>query len=196
MKVEIIRAPTDADWLDVRNSALRTQRKHTDETPSPALRLKMLCSEHSPIRGLVYRWVWHDQPYWVAMHIRTHSVGISQYISSQRNDVQHLYDRRQAPQDAPVEHECYANAQAILGISRSRTCFNASKETRQSWEMLLDALVDVSPELARLTVPPCVYRNGICPEVFRPCGYNHSRKFVTEAEAYKAIFDSFDKREK
>lgn len=101
MAVELLSYPSDIDWLAVQNAALRTRRSHSDVSPSSLLRLKYLCSEHSPIRGLNYRWVWHDQKSWVAMHIRTHTVGISQFISSQRNDIQDKYDRNKAPQDSP-----------------------------------------------------------------------------------------------
>lgn len=194
MAVELLSYPSDIDWLAVQNAALRTRRSHSDVSPSSLLRLKYLCSEHSPIRGLNYRWVWHDQKSWVAMHIRTHTVGISQFISSQRNDIQDKYDRNKAPQDSPVEHECYANAQAIIAISKARKCLNASKETRDDWAEWVEVLRTVEPQLARLCVMPCVYRNGICPEVFNHCGYNHTPKFFREVEEYRNIFFSFEKK--
>jgi hypothetical protein len=192
--VEFISHPSDQTWLEVRNSALITRREKSDKVPTNMLKLKMFCSEHSPIRGLQYRWIWHDQKYWIAMHIRTHHEGISQYISTQRNDLQEVYDRDEAPQKAPVEHMCYANAQAILNISKARTCLNASKETRRSWALFLHALEEHEPQLARLCVPPCVYRNGICPEVFNHCGYNHTPKFLREVEEYRDIFFSFENK--
>jgi hypothetical protein len=193
MSIELLSYPSDADWLAVRNGALLTQRKNSDKVPSDKLKLKFFCSEHTPIRFLQYRWVWHDQKSWVAMHIRTHTVGITQLISSQRNDIQEVYDRNKAPQDASVDHLCYANAQAILGISRARICLNASKETRQDWREFVEVLRTVEPQLARLCIAPCVYRNGICPEVFKPCGYNHTPKFLREVEEYRNIFFGFEK---
>jgi hypothetical protein len=196
MTIEFVSHPSDIDWLDVRNAALITRRQHSNVVPSKILKLRFLCSEHSPIRGLNYRWVWNDQKYWIAMHIRTHSIGISQYVSSQRNDRQEVYDRNKAPQDAPVEHMCYANAQSIINISKARECLNASKETRQAWLEFVDALKVVEPQLARLCVPPCVYRNGICPEVFNHCGYNHTPKFILEVEEYRNIFFGFEKKGK
>ena len=194
MTVEIISHPDDVDWLNVRNSALITRRQKTSVVPSDIVKLKMLCSEHSPIRGLQYRWVWHDQKYWISMHIKTHSVGISQYVSTQRNDLQDVYDRDAARQDAKVEHMGYANAQSMLNISKARKCLNASKETREAWQELIEAIKMVEPQLARLCVPPCVYRNGICPEVFNHCGYNHTPKFLREVEEYRNIFFSFEKK--
>lgn len=191
--LELLEKPTEQDWLAARNAALVTRRMHSKNAPNDSLKLKMLASEHSPIRTLQYRWVWHDQKYWIAMHIRTHSVGISQYISSQRNDLQKVYDRDKAPQEAPVEHMCYANAQAILNISRARTCLNASKETRIAWTELVNVLYVAEPMLAKLCVPPCVYRNGICPEVFNHCGYNHTPKFFREVEEYRNIFLQWEK---
>lgn len=194
MTVELLSNPSDTDWLAVRNEALITRRQWSANVPSDTLKLKFLCSEHSPIRSLNYRWIWHNQKSWVATHIVRHWLGIQHFISTQRNDLQKEYDRDKAPQDSPVEHLCYANAQAILGISRARICLNASKETRQDWLDFIGMLRSVEPQLARLCVPPCIYRNGICPEVFNHCGYNHTPKFFREVEEYRNIFFSFEKK--
>ena len=72
-----------------------------------------------------------------------------------------------------IEHECEANAQAIINISKKRLCKQASPETRQAWQMFLDELQEYEPELYLMCVPECVYRNGFCPE-FNPCGYINS----------------------
>jgi hypothetical protein len=188
LRVEILKYPLDSDWLAVRNAALETQRKHSDKIPSSKLKTKFLLSEHSPIRLLEFSWRFVDLPYWIAMHLRTHHEGLTHFISSQRNDIQHEFDRRKAPQDSLVNHQIIANAQAILNISRARTCNNASLETRQAWRLFLDTLQPFAPELVSVCVKPCIYRNGICPERFKTCGYNLSSKFREELADYFELF--------
>lgn len=188
MEVKLLRYPSDEDWLLARNDALETHRQETDKVPSRRLKTKFLASEHSPIRGLEYRWKWIDIPYWIAMHFRTHHIGIVHFISSQRNDIQKLIDRRKAPQDALVNHRIIINAQAIINVSRARTCFTASNETREAWDMALNAIKMVTPELYALCVPHCIYRNGICPELFSKCRYNESERFHARLEEYRKNF--------
>jgi hypothetical protein len=182
--IEFIKYPTDEDWLIARNCALTTHRQSSDKTPSSKLKSKLLFSEHSPIRTLKYIWEWKELPYFISVHFVRHHEGITHFVSSQRNDIQYLYDRRQARQDSPVNHRCIANAQAILNISKARLCNNASEETQEAWKLFLDSLKIVSPELAQLCVKPCVYRNGICPEVFKCCGYNKTPRFNREVKEY------------
>lgn len=191
--IDLLSCPSDAEWLAARNQALITRRQWSFVVPSPTLKLKFFCSEHSPITSLNYSWIWHDQKSWVATHIVRHWLGIKHFISTQRNDLQKVYDRDDAPQKSPVEHLCYANAQAILNISKARRCLNASKETRNDWEAFIAMLAGVEPQLARLCVPPCVYRNGICPEVFNHCGFNHTPKFYRDVSEYRDIFFGFEK---
>lgn len=188
MNVEIIRTPTDADWLSARQTMLHTRRLTTSQTPDRNERLRMLASEHSPIRTLVYEWVWTDMPYWISVHFVRHHVGIEHYVSSQRNDLQSTYDRRQAPQDAPVNHRCHANAQALVNISRARTCLTASNETRMAWGELTAELSAVSPEITAFMVPPCIYRGGICPEVYSACRYNTSKQALDWLVEYVEMY--------
>lgn len=184
MEVRIVNSPTDQDWLNVRNDALFTQRKSTDRVPSSELKKKFLISEHSPIRDLKVVWEWIDIPYYVSVHFSRHHQGVEHFVSSQRNDIQKKYDRRSAPQSSPVNHKCTANTQAILNISRARLCLVASPETTKAWRLFLEELYKYEPELVQLCVKPCVYRNGICPEVFKPCGYNKTEHYKKTQEMY------------
>lgn len=184
VKIKIIYTPTDQDWLRVRNNALTTQRKKSNKIPVSELKKRFLISEHSLIRDLKVVWEWIDLPYYVSVHLVRHHQGIEHYVSSQRNDIQKMFDRRMAPQSSPVNHRCVANAQAILNISKTRLCLNASPETTKAWTMFLQELYYHEPELVQLCVKPCVYRNGICPEVFKPCGYNKTEHYKKYQKAY------------
>jgi hypothetical protein len=189
LEVKLIKYPTDEDWIIVRNNALITQRKYSNNIPSSKLKTKFLFSEHSPIRSLEFIWEWIDIPYWVSVHFVRHHVGATPFVSSQRNDIQHVYDRNDAPQNSLVNHREMANAQAILKISQPRLCLRASQETRDAWILFLNSIKDFAPELYLLCVRPCVYRNGICPEVFSPCGYNKTDKFQSELSDYLNIIN-------
>ena len=92
-------------------------------------------------------------------------------------------DRNSLRQDELVNHECEANAQALINISRRRLCFCASPETREAWQQVKDYVATKEPELAKCMVKECVYRNGLCPEMFS-CGYNKSPKFEEELKDY------------
>lgn len=152
--------------------------------PSDAWKLRLLRAEHSPIRLLTFSWRWVDLPSWVSVHFVRHHVGIDQFVRSQRSDRTGI-DRNKLPQDAPVIHQCSANAQAIINVSRKRLCLRASKETRQAWNALIEALMPLSPALTCVCVPECVYR-GFCPEV-KSCGYALTREYMHHVADYRGV---------
>ncbi|WP_245589956.1 thymidylate synthase ThyX [Caldanaerobius polysaccharolyticus] len=155
-------------WEAALDAARVTRRKPLlNKMPSREWKLKMLRAEHSPIRLVTVRWVWEGLPYWVSVHFVRHKVGIEHFVSTQREDITHV-PRNTRLQTELVNHMCVANAQAIINISRRRLCKKASPETRQAWQMFVDALAKVDPELASVCVPNCVYR-GRCYEL-EPCG--------------------------
>jgi hypothetical protein len=114
-----------------------------------------------------------------------HWLGIVHFVSTQRTDRTGL-SRDELPQDSLVNHECEANAQALINISRKRLCNCASLETRQAWQLVKDKVAEVEPELAKCMVRECVYRNGLCPEMF-PCGFNKTLTFEKELKDYLGI---------
>jgi hypothetical protein len=190
LEIKIVDYPTEQDWIRMRNNALFTQRKSSDKSVSSKLKTKFLLSEHSPIYTIRWTVEFYDIPYWTSNQIVRSHEGFTPFVSSQRNDIQYKYDRRKAPQDANVNLRFDGNAEAIITISKKRLCLTASSETRVIWEKFIDELKKVSLELANLCVKPCVYRNGICPEVFSDCKYNCTKKFIKEVEEYRNIFES------
>ena len=154
------------NWQDVKNAAMNTVGKDKGVYPTAAWKKKILLAEHSPIRLMQFAWKWSDLPYWVSVHIVRHKIGIEHFVSTQRTDRTGV-DRTERPQNAPVLHQCQANAQALITISRKRLCSGASAETRQAWQLLKDEIAKVEPELASCMVRECVYR-GFCPEM-NPC---------------------------
>jgi thymidylate synthase ThyX len=129
---------------------------------------KILKSEHSPIRTLMFT-VRMELPYWVSTHFVRHKYGVEHYVSSQRNDRQDKYDRTKAPQGAMVTHIMDINAQELMQMARMRLCRQASVETRMVMTEIRDAVVQVNPEFAPHLQPKCLVHGG-CNE-FKPCGY-------------------------
>lgn len=171
------------NWLDIKNAALNTIGKQSNKEPTSEWKRRILLCEHSPIRKLKISWKWINLKYWVSVHIVRHKIGIEHFVTSQRNDRQNKYDRDKTPQSALITHECEANAQAIINISRKRLCNQASKETREAWQKFLDSFKDDEPELYSVCVPECIYRNGLCPE-FKTCGWNKTLEFENKLKQY------------
>ena len=172
-------------WRDVADAARTTIRLDGGSgDPSPRWKKRILLAEHSPIRKILISWKWTNLPSWVSVHFVRHKFGIEHFVSTQRTDRTGV-DRSSLPQNAPVDHECFANAQAVMFISRRRLCSQASPETRHAWKLVVDALAEVQPELAACCVPECVYR-GFCPE-FKSCGLSGTPAFRGAVEAYRAV---------
>ena len=163
-------------WPDVKRAARNTISKNgTGVYPSDSWKKTILLAEHSPIRKIKASWRWSNLKSWVSVHFVRHWVGICHWVSTQRSDRTGV-DRDKSPQDTPVSHECEANAQALIFISRRRLCTQASAETRAAWKEVKARIEQEDPVLASVMVPECIYR-GFCPE-FHSCGY-------AETEAYR-----------
>ena len=174
------------NWQAVKNAAMNTIGKDAGVYPPAKWKKQMILSEHSPIRLLEFDWKWADLPTWVSVHFVRHKTGIEHFVSTQRTDRTGV-NRDERPQGAPVTHQCHANAQALLYISRKRLCSAASLETRQAWQLIKDKVAETEPELASCMVRECVYR-GFCPEM-KGCGYADTEAFRTERAEYLRIPD-------
>jgi hypothetical protein len=170
-------------WREVADAARTTvgMEKGTGE-PSSKWKRQLLLAEHSPIRQLMVKWKWRGLKYWVSVHFVRHKIGIEHFVRTQRTD-RTGKNRDEIGQAAAVDHECLANAQAIISISRKRLCRQASPETQAAWRAFLAALAAHEPELADVCVPECVYR-GFCPEM-KGCGFGRTADFRRALEAYR-----------
>lgn len=206
-KVTSIISPK-ADWIRVVNAARRTVGKAPiDHEPSDSFKRKVLLAEHSPIRLLEYDITIEDIQQWVTVHFVRHHEGCQFFVHSQRIDrneaVKNLADkmyellkgasfnldstRDAVPQGLRNDLLLSANAQALINISRKRLCKGcASKETRLTWELVIEMLKDIDPILAEKCVPECVYR-GFCPEMDNYCGYCGSPAYESQRNNYMRI---------
>lgn len=171
-------------WPDVKQAARTTISKDgVGAYPTDSWKKTILLAEHSPIRKIRFSWRWKDLKSWVSVHFVRHKFGIEHWVSTQRSD-RTGNDRDSSRQDTPVIHECEANAQALIFISRRRLCRQASPETRAAWLEVKEDVEKCDPILASVMVPECIYR-GFCPE-FRSCGYVNTPQYKAALEKYRS----------
>ena len=188
---EINRMEQVTTWKRVLNAARRTiGRKPIDKDPSDDWKGKMLLAEHSPIRLLEYDWSWGEIRQWVTAHLVRHHEGCEKFVHTQRGDRRKILEdygvetRDELPQGALNDMDMTANAQALINISRKRLCNCASKETREAWTQVKEAIAEIDPVLASKMVPECLYR-GFCPEFMNPCGYSKTEKYQKDLKKYR-----------
>lgn len=169
-KVEILKHPTEDDWMLCKQCTLNTVGKSSTKLPTDEWKHKLLMSEHSPIRTLNFL-IKMQIPYYVSVHFSRHFIGVTHFVQSQRNDRQDNYDRTKAPQDSPVSHMMYINAQELMFMARRRLCMQADPFTRRVMNEICRQVVDINPEFAGTLEPMCFYRGGRCTE-FNCCGLN------------------------
>lgn len=175
-------------WKRVLNAARRTIGKNPlDKEPSDSWKAKMLLAEHSPIRLLEYDWTWTQIQQWITAHLVRHHEGCEKFVHTQRidrNSALQGLDRDDLPQGLLNDMDMSANAQALINISRKRLCNCASKETREAWQQVKEAIKEIDPIMASKMVPECLYR-GFCPEFMNPCGYSKTKKFEEDLINYR-----------
>ena len=188
---EIKRLEQVTSWSRVLNAARRTIGKESlDKEPSDSWKAKMLLAEHSPIRLLEYDWSWGEIRQWVTAHLVRHHEGCEKFVHTQRGDRRKILEdyevetRDELPQGALNDMDMTANAQALINISRKRLCNCASKETREAWTQVKEAIAEIDPVLASKMVPECLYR-GFCPEFINPCGYSKTEKYQNDLKKYR-----------
>lgn len=163
-KVEILKYPTESDLKWVRTCTLNTVGKKSTKLPTDEWLKRLVESEHSPIRELWFG-IKMEIPYWVAMHYRTHHIGVNHYIQTQRTDRTGI-DRNNLPQGELVSHIMSVNAQELIFMAHKRLCKQASKETREVMQEICRQVIQVAPYMKDVLVPLCAYRNGKCTEMF------------------------------
>lgn len=171
-------------WNDVKQSARTTiGMDGSGKYPTDKWKKTILLAEHSPIRKIKVAWKWENLKSWVSVHFVRHWLGILHFVTTQRSDRTGI-NRDASRQDTRVSHECEANAQALINISRKRLCSQASPETRKAWEEVKEQVSNIDPILGSVMVKECIYR-GFCPE-FKSCGYCDTEQFKKDLEEYRS----------
>lgn len=169
MRVTLVGYPNETDLLWMKECTLVTVGKEPATVPTTEWLHKMLEARHSPIRELWFRFRLESIPYYCSVHLVRHHVGYHPYVRSQRNDRQDQYDRRKAPQDAPVTMCLSLNAESLMILANKRLCMQADPETREIVQMMCMLVEQQCPYIKGLLVPMCEYHGGVCHEI-KPCG--------------------------
>lgn len=175
MNIELIKYPTDEDWMLVKTCTLVTVGKKSVTPPTAEWKRKLLIAQHSPIRELRFVFKLTGVPYWVSTHLVRHHVGFQPYVKTQRNDRQSEYDRTKAPQDAPVDMIISLNAEALITLAKKRLCAAAAPETRAVVFEMCQLAMESNPEFNGLLRPACEWQGMECHEMF-PCGRSPKRE--------------------
>lgn len=201
----------DTPWVRALNAARRTigkEPKDKDYVPSEKWRKSVLMAEHSPIKLVEYLISFKDLKQWIGVHLLRHPYTIPMIHSqrSDRRDIKEEYpyvekvaqiiksdilsDHSFNPRDYVVQGEVndqdfYVNAQTLINISRKRLCSCSSKETREAWQAVKDAVAEIDPVMSEFMVRQCCYR-GFCPEL-SCCGYCKTEKFKKELNDYRNL---------
>ena len=180
MKIEITRITS---WTDVLNAARFTQRKSPmSGEPSVKWKKKIIKSEHSPLRCLMFNIDLYDIPYFVSVHLVRH-IHAQPFVSTSRPDIdRHQPTREEQRKTDPVNMRLFLNAQEIINISKVRLCNKAEFKTRNIWFEVIKELSKIEPELANACKPSCFYR-GFCPE-FKSCGLADTETFALAVNDY------------
>ena len=178
--IEILRMPTEEDWKRCLLFARATQGKFdAPNEPSDEWKKKILRSEHSPIRTLMFTIKMENIPYCNSVHFVRHKYGVEHYVQSQRKNPERGAER----QDAPVTHIMDINAQELIFMARKRLCFKADSETREIMKVICSEIIEKDAIYKGVFKPACGFDDNNCHE-FKPCGRYH--KF-TAAEILKPL---------
>ena len=166
VKIEILRHPTEEDWKRCLLLARCTQGKFdAPNEPSLEWKRKILRSEHSPIRTLMWTIKMENIPYCNSVHFVRHKYGVEHYVQSQRKNPERGADR----QDAPVTHIMDINTQELIFMARKRLCYKADPLTRQIMLRICGAVWKIEPVMIEFLRPACGCIEARCRE-FKPCG--------------------------
>ena len=166
--VELLHYPDDYEKAFCRACAFVTIGKDSDAVPTDTWLHSICKAGHSPIRELKFAFRFDNLPYFVSTHLVRH-VHAQPYVKSQRNDRQHKYDRRKAPQDAPVCMIWTMNAEELMTVCHKRLCNMADPDTQMIVRAMAAMVNEAVPYLNGLLVPMCEYLGGRCNEM-KPCG--------------------------
>lgn len=183
MKVKIKKY--EDNWQEIKDAALFTIHKNKGKYPTSEWKKKILMAEHSPIRLGRFLISLYDAPSFVIGHLVRHHIDFTPFVSSLRSDRTKYKDDKVPDRNTPNNVRFDMNFQTAINISRKRLCNCASKETRETWQLVKDKIAEVEPELASCMVKECIYR-GFCPEMFS-CGYDKTETFKKELKEYREV---------
>lgn len=203
-------------WSVARDAARRTIGKEPlgreKDNVSDKFKVQSCMAEHSHIKLVQYRLSFKDLKQWIGVHLLRHPY-VLPFIHSQRpsrrEDIDKLIEKvltiisddiKNDPdfnkrdylfQGEVNDQDFYVNVQTLINISRKRLCTCASKETRDAWRLVKDAIQEIDPMVAHCMVRQCIYR-GFCPEMYPACKYWRTDAFKKELEEYRKVAPAYE----
>lgn len=168
VKVNIIK--WDVDWLEIKNLCRGTINMGDSKiNPSDEWKKKLLIAEHSPLRHSLITVEIENIPYAIMGHLVRHSMGVTPYVSTSREDRTGVPRDKRSQMDT-VTMRMDLNIQALINISRKRLCNQADPLTRKIWSMVINEVAKYDENIAWASVPEGIHTGG-CTEGFSNCRY-------------------------
>ena len=158
----------DVDWTEIKNACRKTiSMKDSNVVPDSKWKRDLLIAEHSPLRHSLITVDIEYVPFYVMGHIVRHSVGVTPYVGTSRED-RTGKDRSERSQTDLVSMRLDMNIQSLINISRKRLCNQADKQTQIVWLEVVKAIAEYDQDIAWACVPEGIRTCG-CPEKFGTC---------------------------
>lgn len=158
----------DVDWLDIKNLCRSTISMGDSKIePTHEWKRKLLLAEHSPLRHSIITIEIQNIPYAMMGHLVRHSVGVTPYVSTSREDRTGI-PREQRSQMDSVNMRMDLNIQSLINISRKRLCNQADPSTKKIWQSVVDEVAKFDEDIAWACVPEGIHIAS-CPEAFGNC---------------------------
>lgn len=181
----------DVDWLDIKNLCRSTISMGDSKIePTHEWKRKLLLAEHSPLRHSIITIEIQNIPYAMMGHLVRHSVGVTPYVSTSREDRTGI-PREQRSQMDVVNMRMDLNIQSLINISRKRLCNQADPLTKKIWKMVIDEVAKFDEDIAWACVRECIRDCG-CPEKFGNCKYFDAFSKDIEKESLINIEQRYD----
>ena len=159
----------NVDWFAIKDACMQTIGKEAGAEPSSEWKRKLLICRHSPIRRSLISVKWEEIPSYVSTHFCRHSVGVTPYVSTSREDRTGV-PREERKQTDMVSMQLDLNIQSLFNIMEKRLCKCSDINTIKYAKGLAEAIKEYDEDIYWALVPQCV-RCGGCVEPFSNCQY-------------------------
>ena len=159
----------NVDWFAIKDACMQTIGKEAVAEPSSEWKRKLLICRHSPIRRSLISVKWEEIPSYVSTHFCRHSVGVTPYVSTSREDRTGV-PREERKQTDMVSMQMDINIQSLFNIMEKRLCKCSDINTIKYAKGLAEAIKEYDEDIYWACVPQCV-RCGGCVEPFSNCNF-------------------------
>ena len=159
----------NVDWFAIKDACMQTIGKEAVAEPSSEWKRKLLICRHSPIRRSLISVKWDEIPSYVSTHFCRHSVGVTPYVSTSREDRTGV-PREERKQTDMVSMQLDLNIQSLFNIMEKRLCKCSDINTIKYAKGLAEAIKEYDEDIFWACVPQCI-RCGGCVEPFSNCNF-------------------------